>query len=125
WRSPLPLILQDHLQQHHQAALPRIVAVHASRYDGSRKFICELADGQRIECVLMPEKRRLTLCLSSQVGCAQGCVFCHTGRMGLRRNLDAHEIVGQLRAAEVWMADNPQWLAAWRLPPTQRISNIV
>jgi 23S rRNA (adenine2503-C2)-methyltransferase len=65
--------------------------------DGTRKYLWRLADGEAIESVLIPSGRRLTLCISSQAGCALGCSFCATGRMGFRRNLAAGEIVGQLR----------------------------
>ena len=67
--------------------------------DGSTKVVLSLADGERIEAVHMPREvrnPRVTLCLSSQVGCAMGCTFCATGSMGLRRNLSAGEIVGQV-----------------------------
>jgi 23S rRNA (adenine2503-C2)-methyltransferase len=65
--------------------------------DGTEKFLWRLADGEAIESVLIPEGKRRTLCISSQAGCALGCVFCATGRMGFRRNLDAAEITGQVR----------------------------
>jgi len=65
--------------------------------DGTRKFLWALADGEAIESVLIPEGTRRTLCISSQAGCALGCVFCATGRMGFRRQLSAAEIAGQLR----------------------------
>src|SRR5213083_1691069 len=65
--------------------------------DGTEKFLWKLADGEAIESVLIPEKTRRTLCISSQVGCALGCVFCATGRMGFRRNLSAGEIAAQVR----------------------------
>jgi len=81
-------------------ALPRIVESHPSD-DGSTKVVLELADGERIEAVHMPREvrsPRVTLCISSQVGCAMGCTFCATGAMGIRRNLSAGEIVGQVLA---------------------------
>jgi 23S rRNA (adenine2503-C2)-methyltransferase len=65
-------------------------------YDGSSKFLFGLDDGLQIESVLIPEKNRVTLCVSSQAGCAVGCRFCATGRMGFMRSLDAGEIVDQL-----------------------------
>ena len=68
--------------------------------DGTRKFIFPLEDGKRIESVLIPDEDRLTLCLSTQVGCTLDCTFCLTGQMGLQRNLKAHEIVGQVLAAQ-------------------------
>src|SRR5437879_3696192 len=65
--------------------------------DGTEKFLWKLADGEAIESVLIPEGKRRTLCISSQVGCALGCVFCATGRMGFRRNLTTAEIAAQVR----------------------------
>lgn len=66
--------------------------------DGTEKFLFSLSDGQAIESVLIPEKDRLTLCISSQAGCAMGCLFCLTGRLGLIRNLKAYEIADQIIA---------------------------
>jgi 23S rRNA (adenine2503-C2)-methyltransferase len=66
--------------------------------DGTLKFLFGLEDGERIESVLIPEKGHYTLCISSQVGCAQQCRFCYTGRMGFRRDLKAAEIVNQVLA---------------------------
>ncbi|HEY6158134.1 MAG TPA: 23S rRNA (adenine(2503)-C(2))-methyltransferase RlmN [Gemmatimonadales bacterium] len=71
--------------------------------DGTEKYLWDLGDGEAIESVLIPEGKRRTLCISSQVGCALGCVFCATGRMGFRRNLTAAEIAGQVR--EVMLLD--------------------
>ena len=65
--------------------------------DGTEKFLWTLADGEAVESVLIPEGKRRTLCISSQAGCALGCVFCATGRMGFRRNLSVAEIAGQVR----------------------------
>ena len=65
--------------------------------DGTQKFLWALDDGEAIESVLIPEGKRRTLCISSQAGCALGCVFCATGRMGFRRHLSAAEIAGQVR----------------------------
>src|SRR5581483_11191853 len=67
--------------------------------DGSRKLVLRLEDGALVSAVLMPDDGRVTLCLSTQVGCGYGCAFCLTGTMGLGRNLTAGEIVGQLLAA--------------------------
>ncbi len=68
--------------------------------DGSAKYLFELADGERIETVLLPEEERRTLCISTQVGCPMGCVFCATGRIHFRRNLTAGEIVDQVNSVE-------------------------
>src|SRR2546429_2505052 len=65
--------------------------------DGTEKYLWDLGDGEAIESVLIPEGKRRTLCISSQVGCALGCVFCATGRMGFRRNLNVAENAGQVR----------------------------
>lgn len=64
--------------------------------DGTRKFLFKLDDDKTIESVLIPAEDRLTICISSQVGCAMGCKFCLTATMGLMRNLEVHEIVGQV-----------------------------
>jgi 23S rRNA (adenine2503-C2)-methyltransferase len=73
------------------------LATHQVSADGTVKFLWSLSDGEAIESVLIPEGKRRTLCISSQVGCALGCLFCATGRMGWRRNLSAAEIAGQVR----------------------------
>ncbi len=75
--------------------------------DGTRKFRFRLEDGASIESVAIPEEKRTTLCLSTQVGCAEGCLFCRTGRMGLRRNLRVEEILGQYYAVRA-MTDGKQ-----------------
>jgi 23S rRNA (adenine2503-C2)-methyltransferase len=69
---------------------------HWDSVDGSRKFAFRLADGKSIETVLMPNNEQHTLCVSTQVGCAMGCDFCMTARMGLIRNLTPGEIVQQV-----------------------------
>jgi 23S rRNA (adenine2503-C2)-methyltransferase len=66
--------------------------------DGTKKFLFELEDGQRIESVLIKDKLRLTLCLSTQVGCAFGCRFCLTGKLGWKRDLTPSEILNQILA---------------------------
>ncbi len=80
--------------------LPEIVTARRS-LDGSTKLVLRMADGAQVEAVHMPravKNPRVTLCISSQVGCALGCTFCHTASMGLLRNLSAAEIVGQVVA---------------------------
>ncbi|HBG45765.1 MAG TPA: 23S rRNA (adenine(2503)-C(2))-methyltransferase RlmN [Deltaproteobacteria bacterium] len=67
--------------------------------DGTRKFLSELPDSSRIESVLIPETDRLTLCVSSQAGCALGCRFCMTGMAGFVRNLTLSELAGQVFSA--------------------------
>lgn len=68
--------------------------------DGSVKYAFRLADGRIIESVLIPEEKRQTLCISSQVGCAMGCSFCLTATMGFIRNLTPAEITGQITAVQ-------------------------
>jgi 23S rRNA (adenine2503-C2)-methyltransferase len=78
--------------------LPRLsLATRQVSQDGTRKYLWQLADGESIESVLIPSGSRRTLCISSQAGCALGCVFCATGLMGFRRNLTPFEIAGQAR----------------------------
>jgi 23S rRNA (adenine2503-C2)-methyltransferase len=70
--------------------------------DGTRKLLLRLCDGYAIESVLIPEEKRLTLCISTQVGCALACAFCATGKMGLARHLRPGEIADQvLRTGEI------------------------
>jgi 23S rRNA (adenine2503-C2)-methyltransferase len=66
--------------------------------DGTKKFLFQLEDGERIESVLIPDKARLTLCVSTQVGCAFGCRFCLTGKIGWKRDLMVSEILNQILA---------------------------
>lgn len=71
-----------------------------SSQDGTRKLLFALDDGMTIESVLIPDDERLTLCVSTQVGCQLDCRFCLTGRMGLKRNLKLHEIIDQVLTAQ-------------------------
>jgi len=70
--------------------------------DGTVKHVWRLADGELVESVLIPTEDRLTLCISSQAGCAMGCTFCATGWGGFDRQLTAGEIVSQYRASRRW-----------------------
>lgn len=79
--------------------IPALEVLHKSESsDGTVKYLFGLPDGEAIEAVVIPEEKRLTLCLSSQVGCRFACTFCRTGEMGLKRQLEAWEIVDQLLA---------------------------
>src|SRR5262245_62633007 len=64
--------------------------------DGTSKVLVRLHDGQRVECVMIPEQDRRTACVSTQVGCGMGCVFCASGLNGVARNLSPGEILEQL-----------------------------
>ena len=65
--------------------------------DGSRKYLFKLKDDSLIESVFIKQEKRNTICVSSQVGCAMGCAFCQTGKLGFKRNLEVSEIIGQVR----------------------------
>ena len=109
--SDLPREFRAALLERAEIGLPDVERITPS-LDGSRKLVLRLRDGARVSAVLMPDDDRLTLCLSTQVGCGFGCVFCLTGTMGLDRNLDASEIVAQL-------------LLANRLSEEQRVTHMV
>jgi 23S rRNA (adenine2503-C2)-methyltransferase len=86
--------------------LPRLaLAAQQRSTDGTRKFLFRLADGEAIETVAIPDGGRMTLCISSQAGCALKCSFCSTGVMGFSRNLEPFEIAGQVR--ELRLLDEP------------------
>ena len=92
----------------------RLEAIRVQRArDGTRKYLFRLSDGEEIESVLIPDDGRLTACISTQAGCPLACRFCLTGLMGLRRNLVAGEIVGQILALQDGLEQG------------ERISNIV
>ena len=94
-------------------AIPRLeLLTRQQSTDGTQKFLFRLHDGQAVETVAIPEGGRLTLCISSQAGCALQCAFCATGAMGFQRNLDVHEIAGQVREMKL-------------LDPPLRVTNIV
>lgn len=97
---------------------PEVSSEHVAS-DGTRKWLINIPGGGLIETVFIPEKKRGTLCISSQVGCALNCTFCSTGRQGFQRNLSVAEIIGQL------------WVARDRLrsvtdsPLCTKITNVV
>jgi 23S rRNA (adenine2503-C2)-methyltransferase len=91
----LPKLLRRQLQTEWEVFSTRIVYRGVS-HDGTEKLLLGCSDGRRIECVLMSDNSRRTVCLSSQVGCAMGCVFCASGLEGVQRNLRTHEIVEQV-----------------------------
>jgi 23S rRNA (adenine2503-C2)-methyltransferase len=87
-------------------SIPRLSLITQQRSsDGTRKFLFRLADGEAIETVAIPDGDRMTLCISSQAGCALRCAFCATGAMGFSRNLEPFEIAGQAR--EMRLLDEP------------------
>jgi len=103
--SNLPGALRAELSAVCDLRLPEAASILESRDRNTHKFVLDLFDGARVECVSMRTPRRLTFCVSSQVGCALGCTFCATGLMGLKRNLRPEEIVTQV----VTMGDLNAW----------------
>lgn len=92
--------LQAALDKKAEIKAPQIVYEKDSK-DGTRKWVLNVGKGDLVEMVLIPEAKRATLCVSSQVGCAVDCSFCATGKQGFSRNLSTAEIIGQL-----WVAEN-------------------
>ena len=93
----LPEALRDRLAEKFTVARPQVSSRHQAE-DGTCKWVLTLDDGLSIEAVYIPDGGRITLCLSSQVGCAYGCTFCATATMGKIRNLTTAEILGQVLA---------------------------
>ena len=97
--SNLSKKLREKLQSIACVDLPTLKDVQKSK-DGTRKWLIKVNGVENaIECVLIPEKNRNTLCISSQVGCTLNCSFCATARQGFNRNLSSHEIIAQLYLA--------------------------
>ncbi len=102
--TELPVALRSALDE--RFALPRLeLTVRQTSTDGTEKFLFRLHDGEAIETVSIPDGNRVTLCISSQAGCALRCAFCATGAMGFSRNLEVYEIAGQVR--EMRLLDPP------------------
>jgi len=97
--------LREKLAEHFGIGRLRILRRAESR-DGTVKFLFGLADGESIESVLIPEPTRLTLCISTQAGCAFGCAFCATALLGLKRNLTCGEIVEQILEVSRTLTDD-------------------
>jgi 23S rRNA (adenine2503-C2)-methyltransferase len=102
----LPVELKAALTQDFDARAAKVAVLRESG-DGTRKFLAELADGKVVESVLIPREERITLCISSQVGCAMDCDFCATATLGLARNLEPGEIVSQVLIARAVAAPEP------------------
>ncbi|HTY13778.1 MAG TPA: 23S rRNA (adenine(2503)-C(2))-methyltransferase RlmN, partial [Candidatus Omnitrophota bacterium] len=94
--SDLPQPLRDRLKEEFSITAPEQTKVLNSR-DGTKKYLFTLADGNRIESVLLKDKTgRKTICVSTQAGCPLGCAFCATGESGFSRSLEVSEILGQV-----------------------------
>ena len=115
WRAPrsdfqemreLPATFRTLLEE--RFGIPRLeLTTRQLSSDGTEKFLFRLSDGEHIETVAIPEGSRLTLCISSQAGCALQCSFCATGAMGFARNLRPFEIAGQVREVILLTARKP------------------
>jgi 23S rRNA (adenine2503-C2)-methyltransferase len=90
----IPAAFRSRLAESFNLTLP-VVHQRFDSADGTRRYLLRLGDGELVESALIPESGRATFCISTQVGCALGCVFCLTGQLGLIRNLSAAEIVSQ------------------------------
>ena len=93
--STLPQVLRNELVARYKTGLPEAEQRFES-VDGTRRYLLRMEDNRTVETVLMPEEKRDTVCISSQVGCPVDCRFCLTALMGLERNLTAGEIAGQV-----------------------------
>lgn len=108
--------LREFLKENFEFYLPKVIW-HALSKDGTRKFLVQMRDKQTVETVVIASRDRLTQCISSQVGCAIGCTFCHTGTQGFKRHLTTGEITGQYMSITLWLREN--------VHPDERMSNIV
>ncbi len=90
---------REELKKRFVFQLPKVVT-HLKSVDGTQKFLFDMGEGQTVEAVLIPSDDRMTLCISSEVGCNMACRFCFTGKQKLKRRLKAGEIVGQFLQAQ-------------------------
>lgn len=110
--TDLPAKLRAALREKFAIFTSTIVS-HQKSKDGTEKLLLQMHDGHYVECVLMREEDRRTICISTQVGCAMGCVFCASGMLGVKRNLTSGEILEQILRLDRL------------LPLAERITNIV
>lgn len=89
---------REYIYENYHFDLPQICKIHRSS-DDTIKLLLKFSDGFTVECVLIPYLSKYSLCLSTQVGCAMNCSFCYTGKMGLVRQLNVEEIIGQFIVA--------------------------
>lgn len=117
--SNLSKDFRENLAANFKISRPKIVAEQVSA-DKTHKWLLEFEDGQKVETVYIPEEDRGTVCISTQVGCAVGCTFCHTGSQKITRNLTAGEIISQFMVARDAYRE-------WPTPTdeTRYLSNIV
>lgn len=104
--TDIPKSLRAGLEDVAEVTVPQLILDQPS-WDGTSKWVMELADGQRVETVNIPEGKRSTICISSQVGCALDCSFCSTAQQGFNRNLTTGEIIGQVWHATRQLGASP------------------
>ena len=102
--TTIPLELRKKLKENISFEKSKIVETHTTS-DGTLKFLIEFYDGNKVECVYIPEKTRGTICVSSQVGCSLTCTFCRSGTQRLVKNLSASEIVSQVMLVKEKLKD--------------------
>ena len=100
------LELRNNLSVIAEVKPPSVEECHVSS-EGTKKYLIKLESGSMIEMVKIPEKKRMTLCISSQAGCALQCTFCATGAQGFEKNLSDAEIIGQLWLANFYDSSSP------------------
>lgn len=103
----LPEAFRARLEEKYKVGRSRLVTICCSR-DGTAKLLLEMRDGARVETVGLPYTDRFSCCLSTQVGCPVGCIFCATGQGGFDRNLTAGEIIDQVLAVQAEGQDQPR-----------------
>ncbi len=99
--SNLPAELRAKLKTEYEIYAPKVLSKQVSKIDGTIKYLWELKDGNAVETVVMSYKHGNTVCVSSQVGCRQGCAFCASTIGGLVRNLEANEILDEVMFSQL------------------------
>ncbi len=117
----LPKDMKVLLTEKYSIERPKVITEQKST-DGTIKWLLAMSDGQQVEAVFIPEAKRGTLCVSSQVGCTLTCKFCHTGTQPLVRNLGAHEILQQIMHARDVLGE---WPAKGKVNEGRDVTNIV
>jgi len=118
--TDLPKALRQELSKNFVPLSSEVVR-HSQSGDGTHKLLLRMRDRQLVECVLIQEDNRRTACISTQVGCGMGCVFCASGLNGVDRNLTAPEMLEQL----IRLRNLPVWEGGQRDPENQRLTNVV
>jgi 23S rRNA (adenine2503-C2)-methyltransferase len=119
--SNLSRDLRARLQEQHELAFPEVAARYVSQ-DGSTKLLLQMADGERIETVRLPYEDRMSVCVSSQAGCAMACQFCATGLGGFRRNLSTAEIISQILLVQ---REQDPGAVSGEISPLKRATHVV